>query len=254
MRSAAKLAHVHGDRIGRRAGREIGLERHAERDLRGQRAAAGGRIERHAGVLAQPLERQQFRRRLHRAVEPEADLGGRALRERIRHLEHAVGDRQLAAGRNVDVAAADIDGGGAAGDANAEVGIANRRQAVHRTDFGAVPDNLDRQSLVGDRRAARLHRRHRRIGGDHQPLDRAAGDVLLDPGAHLGRAEERPDRLHRRHRHAGAGDADGQSGVTARKVDAARRARRRDRRCRSRPARCRCGARPDRASGRARSD
>ena len=125
-------------------------------------------------MIAQPLHAEELRGGRHRSVEPEADLGRRRLREGVRHLEYTVGDRELAAGRNFHIAAADIDRRGAPGDAHVDVGIANRGQPLHRPDLGAMADDLDRQAFVGNRWAGRLEGGPGCIGGDHQPFDRAA--------------------------------------------------------------------------------
>src|SRR5205823_349411 len=96
-----------------------------------------------ARKVAQPLHAQQFERGWHRPIETEADLRRRRLREGVGHLEDAVGDRELAARRYVDVAAADIDHGRATGNVQVDVGIADGRQAFDRAHFAAVPGELD---------------------------------------------------------------------------------------------------------------
>ena len=221
MRSADEVRDVEVDRVDRRSGREILLERQGERDLRGERPATGRGIDRRAGIIAQPFHSQEFGRRRYRAVEAEARLRRRRLRERVGHLEHAVGDGELAAGRYFHIAAADIDHRRAAGNAQIDVGVANRRQAGDGADFRAVADDLDQQTVVGNRRAARLECGPRRVGRDVQPVDGAGQHMFLDPGADLRRRADRPQQLHRRDRHARAGNAEHQARIVAGKVEAA---------------------------------
>ena len=216
-----EVRDVEVDRVDRRSGREILLEREGERHLRGERPAAGGGIDRRAGIFAQPFHPQQFGRGRHRSVEAEAGLRRRRLGERVGHLEYAVGDGELAAGRYLHIAAADIDHRRAAGNAEADVGIANRRQACDRPDFRTVADDLDQQAVVGNRRPARFQRRPRCVGRDVQALDHAALHMCFDPGADLRCSADRPKPLHRRDRHARTRDAKHQARIVGRKVEAA---------------------------------
>ena len=73
----------------------------------------------------------------------------------VGHLEQAARNRELAAGRQIDIAAPDADARGASGDAHIDVGVLDRRQAVDRADFGAVAGNLDRKAVVRNGRADR---------------------------------------------------------------------------------------------------
>ena len=57
---------------------------------------------------------------------------------RILDLEQPARDVELAPGRDLDRAAAEIDGGGAAGDANGEIGVADRRQVGNRLQRGGA--------------------------------------------------------------------------------------------------------------------
>ena len=216
-----EVGDVHVDGVERRPGRQILLQRHRERDLRGQRPAAGRRLDRRTRILAQPRHPQEFGRGRHRSIEAEADLRRRPLGEGIGYLEHAAGDRELATGRYLHVAAADIDGRRAAGNLHVDVGIADCRQALDRPDLGAVADDLDRQTVIGNRRAARFERGPRRVGRNVQPLDRASLNVIEHPGAHLRRHGDRPNPLHGRDRHARARNSKRQAGIFARKIKAA---------------------------------
>ena len=216
-----EVRDVQIDRVERRPGREILFERQRERHLRGQRAAAGRGFDRRPRIFAQPFHSQELSRSRHRSVEAEAGFRRRRLGEGVGHLEHAVGDGELAARRYVDVPAAEIDRRRAAGNAHVEVGVANRGQALDRPDLGAVADDLDQQAVVGNRRAARLDGRPRRVGRDVEPVHRAALDMIVDPGAHLRRGADRPKPLQGRHRHARAGDAERQPRIVARKIKTA---------------------------------
>ncbi len=138
-----EVGDIHVDGVGRGSGREVLLQRQAECHLRGDRPAAGRGIERRARIVAKPLHAEQLGDRGHRPIEAETRLGRRRLREGVGHLEHTVGDRELAAGRDVNVAAPEIDRCGAARDAHVHVGIADRRQPFDRSDLGAVPDDVD---------------------------------------------------------------------------------------------------------------
>ena len=56
-----------------------------------------------------------------------------------------------------------------------------------------------------------LKSRQRRVARDHDALDGAAGDMLLDPARVRARRDEsRPQPLHHRDRHTGGGDAEGE--------------------------------------------
>ena len=136
------------------AGRS-GLQRHAHGHMGGQVAAAGAGIDRRAGIVAQPFAASSSAAAATDPSTRKRTRDGRRIHVVVRHLEHAVGDRELAAGRNVDIAAPDRDGRGASGDAQRSRRRPDRRQAVDRPDLGAVAGNLDRQALVGDRRADR---------------------------------------------------------------------------------------------------
>src|SRR6266508_4419573 len=103
-----EVRNVHVDRVERRSGRQILLERQRERHLRGERSAAGRGLDRRVRIVAQPLHAQEFGRGRHRSVETKADLRRWRLGESVGHLEHAVGDRKLTAGRYLNVAAPDI--------------------------------------------------------------------------------------------------------------------------------------------------
>ena len=99
-----------------------------DRHVRGNRAAARRRIEREADFATHGVAFQQRGRRRNGAVDTEGRARRRRLRVGIRHLEQAAGDGELAAGRNFDRAAPEIDGGAGAGDVNVEIGVADRRQ------------------------------------------------------------------------------------------------------------------------------
>ena len=91
----------------------------------------------------------------------------------------------------------------------------DRRQPLDRAHHHVLDGDVDRQPVVRDRRPARLHRRHRHVGRDLDPLHRAADDVLHDPIAHLGRDEHRPQPLERGDRHLVAGDAEREARLAA---------------------------------------
>ena len=153
-----------------------------------------------------PVEREQFSGGRNRAIDAEADARRRHLHARVRHLEQSVGDGQPPSRRNLDDALAERDLRGAAVQPKRHVGIADRRQSRHRAQRRRGADDLDRQALLGHRRAGRLHLGNRGIGRDVEAFDVAADDVLDHPIANLGRDKSRPQPLERGGRHRVAGN------------------------------------------------
>ena len=161
-----KIGGIDSDRIIGRARRQIGLQRHRQRDLRRHRSARRRRIERRAGSIAQPVGGEELGGGRHRPVELEAHPRRRFVRRGVGHFEQAVRHRQLAPGGQIGRALAEHDRGVAPDDVHVEVGIADRRQALDRTDDRAGRDRLERQSVIGHRRAALLEGVERRVDRD----------------------------------------------------------------------------------------
>ena len=131
IRSAAKFVVSTETRIIGRAGRQIGLERHAERDLGAQIAAHRRGVERRVGHIAQPI---------HARCSSAAACTGPSILKCTR-AGGACGEvsgtsntplvkRELAPGRHIGGRLADRNNGVAADDVHVHVGIAERRQAV----------------------------------------------------------------------------------------------------------------------------
>ena len=123
---------------------------------------------RRAGEFAEPVDDRISADRRHRAVDPEAGpCARRRLRRHVRHLEHEVGDVQLAARRRFDVRLPDRDGRGAAGDPRA----ADRHRgsaAVRRPAGWSTPlaDDVDGKAVVRNRRTAARQVSNRRVDAD----------------------------------------------------------------------------------------
>ena len=84
-----KIRRIDRDRIGGRAGRQIGFQRHRQSDQRAQIAVRRRRIERHAGGVAQAVHRQQLGGGRNRPVELEMHARRRFVRRRVGHFEQA---------------------------------------------------------------------------------------------------------------------------------------------------------------------
>ncbi len=199
-----EIGQVGGDGVARGFLRRVAANEHVERDLGVDGAAARCRIERNAEVVAQRVACQQRGRRRHRAVDAEMRARRRRFGMRVGNLEHPAGDTELAPGRHIHGAAAEVDGGGAAGDAGGKIGVADRRQFGDRSQRRAAGLDFDRQAFVVHGRTVGLEIGQRGVAGDDHALDDAAGHVARHPLAHMHRGEDRPHALHHLHRHAGA--------------------------------------------------
>ena len=87
---------------------------------------------------------------------------------------------------------------------------------LHRRHHAIGGERVDGKAVIGQRRAGGLERVERRIHRDDQPLERAGGQMLVEPVADFRRDEDRPDALQGFRRHARRGDARGQTQVAAR--------------------------------------
>ncbi len=192
-----------------------------ERDLSREISFGGRGIECDVRRIAQPFHRKQLGRGVSRTFGAEAGARGRRLGMRVRHLEYAIGQRQLAPGRQIDDRLADAHGCGASLYAGRQIGVAQRWQIVDSTKRAAAGHQIDRQAVVGERGPSRLQGRERRVGCNHEALDRAAADAIDHPGAQP-RADQRgPQALECRHRHTRAGDAEREARVGRGKIDRA---------------------------------
>ena len=247
----AEIRDIERDVVGERALGRIVHDRQADGDLADDIAAAGRRIERRAGGFLQPIKRHQLGDGGDRALDLEPRARRRRFRMRVRHLEHAVAHGRACAraphrrcrGRPTTALRPLIR----------VVRSASRIAGNPSTGrSGGVADvDLDREPVIGDRRAAFLQRGIGAVGGDLDARDVAAEIFSHHPVAHLGGDEHRPDAL-------GAAPFIGvptmppESRGSPGEIDIAGHARGRltpppTPWCRSRRDRARCAAAPDRA-------
>jgi len=139
---------------------------------------------------------------------------------RVRHLEHEIGEVELAARLRVGDALPDGHGRGASGHMRLQIGIVHRRQAVHRVDRHAVGHEIDGQAVIRDRGPLRGRFFTSVLTADLDALKRTALDPLDHPCAHLRYDQDRPYPFQRGCRHRRSREAERQPRL-ARIVDAA---------------------------------
>ena len=98
--------------------------------------------------------------------------------------------------------------------------LAHQRQFVHRVQCHANGDDVDRETVIRDRRAAARQVSNRRVDANLDTLKRAAFDPLDDPFANLRNDQGRPHPLERGGRHRCSGETERQARL-CRIVDAA---------------------------------
>ena len=90
---------------------------------------------------------------------------------------------------------------GAAGNVGFQIGVADRRQAIHRPQRDAAGDDIDGEAIVRDRRAFPRKVMNRRVDANLDALERAALDPIDDPFADLRNDQGWPHPLQRGCRH-----------------------------------------------------
>ena len=153
----------------------------------------------------QAVAAQKFSSGRRRPIKLEMHARLRRMRSRIGHVEHAGRQHELTARWQIGGRFVDRDDRVASDNVDVEIGIAQRRQTVHRPQHATRRQSINRNSIVGNRRAAGLERIERRVDGNHNALDGAAQEVFVEPAAHLRHDENRPNPFQRSDRHPRAG-------------------------------------------------
>ena len=190
---------------------QFALDRQAERDHRRNRSLARIGIDQGAGKFAETIQGQNLGRRRHRTIDPEFYPRRCGLWRHIRHLEHKIRNVEFASRRGIGRRLPDRHRRGAAGHTRFQIRVAYQRQFVHRVQCHAIGDDVDRETIIRDRRAAARQVSNRRVDANLDTLKRAAFDPLDDPFADLRNDQRRPHPLQRGGRHRRSGETERQA-------------------------------------------
>ncbi|MBA7481600.1 hypothetical protein ES707_17074 [subsurface metagenome] len=196
-----KAGEVGGHIVGRIGLGDRALDRQAHVDDGGEVALARIGIDQGRRKIAQPVRGENFRRRGNGTIDANPDFRRRRLDRHIRHFETEVREVDFASRRRVGDTLADRHQCGAPGDFRFQVSIANRRHLIHRTDRHAGGDDVDRKTVVGNRRSLARQIAHRRVESDIDALQLPFFDPLEHPFAQFRHHQDRPHALQRRGRH-----------------------------------------------------